>query len=79
MAKSQSVSGENVAHATHDDIKAILGEIDPAKLLAIIELRPTIAEVEAASLWLAGDTDVFGAAEPLKGAASDCHDPHRNG
>ena len=54
-----------------DDIKAILGNIDADKMLAIVELRPTIADVEAASLWLAGDADVFGAGEPLKGAAAD--------
>ena len=54
-----------------DDIKAILGNLDAGKMLAIVELRPTIADVEAASLWLAGDADVFGAGEPLKGAAAD--------
>jgi hypothetical protein len=48
----------------------VLGDIDPGKMLAIVEMRPTIAEVETASLWLAGDADVFGAGEPLKGAAA---------
>ena len=57
--------------ATHDDVKDILGDIDPAQMLAIMSLRPTIAEIEQASLWLAGDTDVFGAAAPVKGVASD--------
>jgi hypothetical protein len=33
-------------------------------------LRPTIAEVEEASMWLSGDADVFGANEPVKGNAS---------
>jgi hypothetical protein len=32
--------------------------------MAIMSLRPTIADIEAASLWLAGDADVFGASEP---------------
>ncbi|MEJ2375905.1 MAG: hypothetical protein P8Y53_02570 [Pseudolabrys sp.] len=57
--------------AGHDEIKAVLGNIDPGKMLAIVELRPTIAEVEAASLWLAGDADIHGAGEPLKGAAAE--------
>jgi len=57
--------------ATRDDIKAILGNIDADKMLTIVELRPTIADVETASSWLAGDADVFGAGEPLKGAAAD--------
>lgn len=57
--------------ATPDEIRGILGEIEPNALLAIVALKPTVAEVEAASLWLEGDADVFGAGEPLKGTASD--------
>ena len=57
--------------ATHDDVKGILGDIDPADMLAIMSLQPTIADLEEASLWLAGDADVFGAGEPVKGVASD--------
>jgi len=66
MAKSNS----DASVATHDDITAILGEIDRDKLLEIIELAPTVVDVETASLWLSGDTDVFGAGEPVKGKAS---------
>jgi hypothetical protein len=33
-------------------------------------LQPTVADAEKASLWLAGDADVFGATEPLKFVAS---------
>lgn len=57
-------------YATYDDIGSILGHVDNEKLLAIAELKPTIAEVEAASIWLSGDRDIFGAQPPLKGAAS---------
>ena len=57
--------------ATREDITAILGNIDAEKLLAIVELAPTIVDVEAASSWLAGDTDVFGPGKHLKGTASD--------
>ena len=70
MPSSQPDPQGKGAFATRDQIKDILGQVDPEKLLAIVELRPTIAEVEMASMWLAGDTDVFGAGEPLKGAAS---------
>jgi len=59
------------ALATHDDIKGILGDIDPAEMLAIMSLRPTIADIEEASVWLDGDPDVFGAGEPVKGVASE--------
>jgi hypothetical protein len=70
MPRSKPATNGNGAFATRDDIEDILGDIDPDKLLAILELQPTIADVEAASIWLAGDADVFGAGEPLKGAAS---------
>jgi len=56
--------------ASHDDIKGVLGNIDAAKIQAIVALRPTVTEVEAASLWLAGDADVYEAGEPLKGRAA---------
>ena len=59
------------ALATHHDIKGILGDIDPAEMLAIMSLRPTIADIEEASVWLDGDPDVFGAGEPVKGVASE--------
>jgi hypothetical protein len=68
MAKSNS--GGDTKVATHDDIRSILGEIDTEKLVTILSLQPTIADLEAASLWLSGDADVFGAGEPIKGAAS---------
>ena len=56
--------------ATGADITGILGDIDSDRLLAIVSLRPTITEVEEASMWLSGDADVFGANEPVKGNAS---------
>lgn len=67
MAAEQTQDG----HATHEDIVGILGNIDQDKLLAIIELRPTVAEVEKASIWLSGDEDVFGAGETLTGPAAE--------
>jgi len=59
------------ALATHNDIQGILGDLDPAQLLAILSLRPTVADIEEASVCLEGDADVFGAGEPVKGVASD--------
>lgn len=64
-------NSSGTALATHDDIQGILGNLDPAQMLAIISLRPTVADIEEASMWLEGDTDVFGAGEPIKGVASD--------
>ena len=58
------------AVATDADITSIFGNLDADKLLAILSLHPTVAEVEEASIWLSGDADVFDADEPVKGNAS---------
>lgn len=68
MQKAATASNRRLA--THDDVMSILGDLDATKMLQILELRPTVADVEEASMWLGGDPDVFGAAEPLKGIAS---------
>ena len=65
------LNSSGTAIATHHDVKAILGELDPAQLLAIMSLRSTIVDLEQASLWLEGDTDVLGPGKPIKGTASD--------
>ena len=57
--------------ATQDDIKDVLGDINPAEMLAIVSLRPTIADIEQASVWLEGDPDVFGPGEAVQGVASE--------
>ncbi len=66
----QKLNSGGTAVATNADIKDILGSINSDKLLAILALRPTIAEVEEAAMWLSGDADVFGANEPIKGNVS---------
>jgi hypothetical protein len=69
-ASMQRVARASGLAATHDDVKSILGELDETKMLPILALRPTVADLEAVSVWLGGDADVFGSAEPLKGVAS---------
>jgi hypothetical protein len=54
--------------ATHEDVKDILGDLDERKMLPILALRPTVADLEEALMWLAGDLDVF-EPRPLKGIA----------
>lgn len=54
--------------ATHEDVKNILGNLDERKMLPILALRPTVADLEEASMWLAGDLDLF-EPRPLKGIA----------
>jgi hypothetical protein len=57
--------------ATTDDVRRILGDLDGAALLDIMTLRPTVMDVEEASLWLAGDPDVFGPGQPLQPVAGE--------
>jgi hypothetical protein len=70
MQKSLSAEITKRGLATSDDVARILGNLDPAKMLSIMALRPTIADIEEASMWLGGDRDVFGPGLPLKGVAS---------
>ena len=71
MAKEPATAQDRGALATADDIQRILGALDDTKLLDIVALRPTILDVEEASLWLAGDSDVFGAGQLLQTAAGE--------
>ena len=66
MPKSQTAERP----ATAEDVARILGNLDATEMLPIMGLRPTIADVEEASMWLGGDRDVFEPARPLKGVAS---------
>ena len=59
------------ASATPDDIRGALGDLDQDQVLAIMSLRPTIADIEQASVLLDGDPDVFGAGMAVKGVASE--------
>jgi hypothetical protein len=56
--------------ATAEEVARILGHLDATAMVPIMELRPTRADIEEASLWLGGDRDVFEPAPPLKGVAS---------
>jgi hypothetical protein len=57
--------------ATSEDVRRILGDLDDGKLLDIMTLCPTVVDVEEASLWLAGDDDIFGGGRPLPSIAGD--------
>jgi hypothetical protein len=70
MQQSNSAEAAKRGLATTDDVARILGNLDPIKMLPILALRPTILDVEEASMWLAGDRDVFGPGMPLQGIAS---------
>jgi len=69
MQKTATASSSR--RATYDDVRSILGGLDETKMQPILALQPTLADVEEASIWLGGDADVFGAAEPLGATASE--------
>ena len=46
------------AVATPEELTKLLGHIDPATAVKVLELRPTLAELEEAAMWLAGQGNV---------------------
>lgn len=69
MTRSLRPDDEEPPPATHDDVRAVFGAIDDETLAAILDLRPTVADLEEASVWLSGDADIFGPGRPLKEVA----------
>ena len=51
--------GSNAAAATPQDVQRLLGDLDQATLAAIMALLPTLAEVETAALWAAGEGETL--------------------
>ena len=64
---AQEVRHEILASA--DDLKQIIGDLDDAKILEVLALKPTVLDLERASVWLSGDKDIFGPGEPTGGIA----------
>ncbi len=67
MTPEQQISGDRSATIGRDDLHRILGDIDDAKVIDILALKPTLPEVEQAAVWAAGDGDVLRAAIRLPG------------
>ena len=53
------MTGQPQRLATSDDLCRILGELDDPKVVKILELTPTVADLEKAMTCLAGDDDVL--------------------
>ncbi len=61
--------------ATLGEIRALVGDVDEARLEAILALRPTPAQLEEALAWAAGESDVMGDLErPLAGTVAAIYD-----
>lgn len=75
MTSAQPTSGERSATISRDELRHILGDIDDAKIIEILALKPTLPEVELAAIWATGDGDVLAKSDhPLAGVASDIVD-----
>jgi hypothetical protein len=75
MSKQPSESGMHMATASRNDLERLLGDIEDAKLIAILALEPTLAEVEEAAIWTAGDGDVLAkSGHPLTGVVANIVD-----
>jgi hypothetical protein len=68
MAQSSECEGVPPP-ASVAEVRGVFGTLDDDRLAAVLDLRPTLAEIEEASLWLSGDVDVFGPGRPLSEVA----------
>ena len=59
MTAVRSRGGDELATAACDDLLRLVGDVDERKVFDILALRPTVAEIEQAALWAAGDGDVL--------------------
>jgi len=60
---------------TAEDIERLLGDIGDAKAADILARQPTLAELEEAVLWFAGDGDMLAKeGRPLTGKAAAIFD-----
>ncbi len=55
MVSTPSVSSS----ASRDDLQRILGDLSEPKLIEILELKPSVEDLEEATMCLAGDHDVL--------------------
>jgi hypothetical protein len=61
--------------ATESDLHQILGDIDDGTALAILALKPSVAQLEEARVWLNGAGGVFGKEHrPLDGVVAEIFD-----
>jgi len=59
-AQQPPVTGAHAVQASSEDVRRILGDLDEAKVVEILALRPSVVELEEASIWASGDGDVLG-------------------
>jgi hypothetical protein len=56
---------EDASPAGADDLRRVLGDLEDARVLEILALSPTVAELEVAAMWAEGQGDVVDRAGKL--------------
>ena len=75
MPSPASTQSSSSGLASAEDVSRLLGALDERKTLDIVALRPTLADVEQAAVWLAGDGDVIArSGHPLAGVVAEILD-----
>ena len=75
MTSGEARTSAKPAMATRDDLLRLAGDVDERKVLDILALRPTVAEIEQAALWAAVDGDILAkGGHPLIGTAAEVLD-----
>ena len=61
--------------ARREDLQRILGDLDDSRLLEILALNPTVAEIDEAAVWATGAGDALDrSGHPLVGKAAKVYD-----
>lgn len=62
------------SEAILDEVRNILGDVDDAKMIAILALNPTLEEIEKAASWADGSEIKSDSEWPLKGKIGEIYD-----
>ena len=61
MARNSRLSPDEANRpATREDLRRVLGELEDPRVMDVLNLHPTVADLEEAAICLAGDQDVLG-------------------
>ena len=72
MANGSSASSNAGARATPADIRRLFGDTSDQVVSEILNLQPTLADLEKAAQWVAGDRDLDQAeGQVLKGVSGE--------
>lgn len=75
MPGPQPEAATHPARATRADLHSILGDLDDGKVIEILALKPTVADVEEAAIYATGNGDVLAkSGHPCSDVAADIID-----